>query len=249
MKLTNDQQAQLFQVLTSNVAAFQGGKGEYTSTPVSIVLKPNAKPWRAKSYPALLMNRDILEGKLGRQCKISAMGQLTPEEFEAREWAFPAFGIPKKNGKIRLVIDFRLNTELVRREYLLLTTEKILTSICGFLYASSLDLNMGYLSIPLNTVTRNVLTIVMPFGAYECLMLPMGVMPATDIFQAQMVHVFADMGENHPFPYTDDILHFKGGSFKEHLEILNEILELFAKCRLQVKSLLSDLHGILRTPT
>ncbi len=93
---------------------------------------------------------------------------------------------------------------------------------------------MGYLSIPLNTATRNILTIIMPFGAYECLMLPMGVMPATDIFQARMVHVFADMGEQHPFPYVDDILHFKGNTFEEHLEILNEILQLLAKCGLQV---------------
>ena len=61
-----------------------------------------------------------------------------PDEFEAREWAFPAFGIPKKNGSIRLVIDFhRLNTELVRREYPLSTTEEILTSIRGFLYFKS----------------------------------------------------------------------------------------------------------------
>ncbi len=153
---------------------------------------------------------------------------MRKDKFEAREWAFPAFGVPKKN-----FIDFRrLNTELVRREYPLSTTEEILTSVRRFLYASSLDL--GYLSIPLNAATRDILTIVMPFGAYECLILPMGVMPATDIFQARMVHVFADMGERRPFPYVDDILHFKGGSFEQHLEILNEILSLLAKCGLQV---------------
>jgi hypothetical protein len=97
------------------------------------------------------------------------MRRLTPEEFEARVWAFPAFGVPKKNGSIRLVIDFcRLNSNLVRREYPLSTTEEILTSVRGFTFAASLDLNMGYLSIPLNDATREILTIVMPFGAYEC---------------------------------------------------------------------------------
>jgi hypothetical protein len=105
--LTSNQQALLFQVLAHNEAAFQGGKGEYTSAPVGIILKPNAKPWRAKPYPIPLKNRDILEGKLQRQCNIGAMRQLTPPEFEEQEWAFPAFGIPKKNGTICLVIDFR----------------------------------------------------------------------------------------------------------------------------------------------
>ena len=103
----------------------------------------------------------------------------------------------------------RLNTELVRREYPLWTTEEILTSVRGFLFATSLDLNMGYLSIPVNEVTRTILTIVMPFGAYECLTLPMGVMPATDLFQARMVHVFADMEDRRPYAYIDNILHYK----------------------------------------
>ncbi len=233
--LTPEQQSQLLQVLTANAAAFQGGKGEYTGKPVGIILKPEAKPWQAKPYPIPLKNRNILEGPFRWQCDIKAMWRLTPDEFEAREWAFPAFGVPKKNGTIRLVIDFRrLNTEQVRREYPLSTTEEILTSICGFLYASSLDLNMGYLSITVNDVTRKIITIVMPFGAYECLTLPMGVMPATNIFQARMVHMFANMGETPPYPYVDDILHFKGGSFKEHLAILNEILELLTKCGMQV---------------
>ncbi len=81
----------------------------------------------------------------------------------------------------------------------------------------------GLLIDPTQHCDTHILTIVMPFGAYKCLMLPTGVMPATDIFQARMVHVFADMGEQSPFPYVDNILHFKGGSFEQHLEILNEI--------------------------
>jgi hypothetical protein len=178
-----------------------------------------------------------MEAEFRRQCDIGAMRRLTPTEFEARVWAFPAFGIPKKNGTIRVVIDFRrLNSQLVRREFPLSMTEEILTSIKGFLYATSLDLNMGYLSIPLNDRAREILTIIMPFGAYECLALPMGVMTATDLFQARMVHLFADMEERRPHPYIDDILHFKGMTFDEHLAILNEMLKLLADAGMQVSA-------------
>lgn len=235
--LTDSQQQALLQVLTANEAVFQGCKGNYTGAPVGITLKEDAKPFRAFPYPVPLKNRETLEAELRRQCTIGAMRRLSPDEYEAREWAFPAFGTPKKDGSIRLVIDFRrLNSQLVRKEYPLPTTEEILMSIQGFLYASSLDLNMGYLSIPLNENTRQILTIIMPFGAYECLMLPMGVMPATDIFQARMVHLFADMDERKPHPYIDDIIHFKGNTFEEHLEILNEILQLLAKAGMQVNA-------------
>jgi hypothetical protein len=62
-----------------------------------------------------------------------------------------------------------------------------------------------------------VLTVVTTFG------LPMGVKPATDIFQARMVSVFMSMPKNRPKPYIDDIFHGKGSAFDEHLEILAEI--------------------------
>ena len=91
-ELTSPQQSQLLQVLTSNEAAFQGRRGEYTGGAVGIILKPEAKPHRAKPYPIPLKNRDILEGEFRRQCSIGAMQRLTPEEFEGRVWAFPAFG-------------------------------------------------------------------------------------------------------------------------------------------------------------
>ena len=114
-----------------------------------------------------------------------------------------------------------------------MTTEEILTSVKGFLYASSIDLNMGYPSIPLNDKSQKILTIVMPFGAFECPTLPMGVMPASDLFQARMVHIFAPMKSLRPFPYIDDVLHFKGPTFEEHLLILDKILRRNSEAGLQ----------------
>ena len=64
----------------------------------------------------------------------------------------------EEEGSIRLVIDFRrLNANLVRQEYPLSTTEEILTSVHGFSFATSLDLNMGYLSIQVNDATWEIL--------------------------------------------------------------------------------------------
>jgi len=45
--------------------------------------------------------------------------------------------------------------------------EEILTSIKGFTFASSFDLNMGYPSIPLDEEAQSIFTIIMPFRAYE----------------------------------------------------------------------------------
>ncbi len=48
--LTPEQRSQRLQVLTANMAAFQGGKGEYTGPAVGIILKPEAKPWLPSSF-------------------------------------------------------------------------------------------------------------------------------------------------------------------------------------------------------
>jgi hypothetical protein len=105
------------------------------------------------------------------------------------------------------VINFQnLNHQLEQQEYPLTPAEEIIQSVGSFMYATSLDLNMGYLHINLAQPARNILAVVMSFGFYERTNLPMGVMPATDVFQSRMVSVFADMGPNKPVPYIDNIL-------------------------------------------
>ena len=82
------------------------------------------------------------------------------------------------------MIDFRkLNTILVWSEYPLPITDGLIQSIMRFNFATDLDLNMGYLSMPLQGPSKTTLTIIMPFGLFECQVLPQGVKPATDIVQ------------------------------------------------------------------
>jgi hypothetical protein len=83
--------------------------------------------------------------------------------------------------------------QLEGQEYPLTLAEEIFQLVGGFVYATSLDLSMGYLHINLAQSARNIFTVVMSFGFYKCTKLQMGVMPATDIFQSRMVSVFADM--------------------------------------------------------
>jgi hypothetical protein len=137
----------------------------------------------------------------------------------------PGFGDHKKYGQIRFVINFwNLNHQLDQQEYPLMRAKEIFPLVGVFVYAISLDLNMGYLHKNLALLARNILTVIMSFGFYECRKLPIGVMLATDIFQSRMVSVFADMGPDKPIPYINNILISSRKTFKEHLAILEEIL-------------------------
>jgi hypothetical protein len=107
-------------------------------------------------------------------------------------------------------------------------------NIRGFVFASTIDLNMGYLSIPLTPETQKLLTIVTQFGFFECCVLPMGIKPATDIFQSRMVGIFMSMGINKPNPYIDNIFNGKGSNFDDHRNILNEIFQRLKDAGMQV---------------
>ena len=111
--------------------------------------------------------------------------QLTAEEVEDRELISPAFAVAKKDGiSMRIVFDLRkLNGVLVRKQTHMSTNEELMQSIIEFEYASVVDLNMGYLSIPLTKRSMKLFTIVFPFGYFECQVLPEGARLATDIFQ------------------------------------------------------------------
>ena len=158
------------------------------------------------------------------------MWEVTPKKAENHQWAFPGFGIPKKNGKIRLVIDFcKINSQIVQSKYSLPIMEELLRYIFEFVYAMNLNMNMGYMSMPLNKYSRNILTLIMPLGLFKCLVLPEGISPAIDTYQGQMSSLFTNMQPNDPKTYLSDILHMKGSTFQKHLAILDEILTWLKK--------------------
>ncbi len=52
---------------------------------------------------------------------------------------------------------------------------------------------MGYYSLPLSEQAKKLYIISLPWGLYQCNMLPMGMKPVADIFQQQMGALFFNM--------------------------------------------------------
>jgi hypothetical protein len=100
------------------------------------------------------------------------------------EWGAPRFITPKKDGTVRFISDFReLNKRIVRRPYPIPHIQDMLLNLDGFQYATSLDLNMGYCHIELNSDSKKYCTIAVPFGKYEyqCLQLVARHLPREDV--------------------------------------------------------------------
>ena len=63
---------------------------------------------------------------------------------------------------------------------------------------------MGYYHIELSPLSKQLCTIVLPFGKYEYQRLPMGLCNSPDVFQERMSELFD--GFEHVRAYIDDIL-------------------------------------------
>ena len=97
----------------------------------------------------------------------------------------------------------------------------MLLKLEGFQFATSLDLNMGYYHIELSPRSRELCTIVLPWGKYEYLRLPMGLCNSPDIFQEKMSGLMEDL--EFVRAYIDDLLVITSGSYEDHLAKLEEV--------------------------
>ena len=78
----------------------------------------------------------------------------------------------------------------------------MLLGLEGFQYTTSLDLNMGYYHLVLDPTSKQLCTIMFPFGKYKMQCLPMGLCNSPDIFQEKMSELMEGLEFIHT--YIDD---------------------------------------------
>ena len=133
------------------------------------------------------------------QLVITTQGNYSSSDyFDAHiprsEWAFPTFIIPKKDGRVRWVNDFRrLNKLLKRPRYFLPSIPEIMQRRQGFTYISKIDISMGFYTFEIDASSQKFSVISTPFGLYKYKRLPMGITNSPDFFQSVMHPLFSDL--------------------------------------------------------
>jgi hypothetical protein len=93
---------------------------------------------------------------------------------------------------------------------------------------------MGYYHIELTPNAKRLCTIVLPWGKYEYQRLPMGLCNSVDIFQEKMSELMQDL--EYVRTYLDDLLVLTKGTFSDHLEKLDVVLQRLKDAGLQVNA-------------
>ena len=233
--LTATEQRQLLLLLQKFEHLFDGTLGTWNTDPVDLELKePDTKPYHARPYPVPHSQEKKLRAEIERLCTYGVLRKIN-----VSEWACPMFTIAKPDGSLRSLADLReVNKVIKRKPYPLPKITDMLQKLEGFMYATSLDLNMGYYHILLTPNARRLCTIVLPWGKYEYIRLPMGLCNSPDIFQEKMSELM--QGLEFARAYLDDLLIISTETgFDKHLDKLEQVLDRLSEAGLKINAVKS----------
>ena len=211
------QRQQLHQMLQKFHKLFDGQLKTFKGPPVHLQLIENPKPVRRRPYSVPTSHLTVFKAELQRLLVIGVI-----EKAARLEWIAGTFIVPKKDGRVRWITDFRgLNKSLRRKVYPLRKISEIFQHRSGYKFFTKLDISMQYYTFLLDESSRNLCTFATPFGLYRYCRLPMGVSESPDIATENM-HLVLDGIEDIEF-YMDDIGVFSD-SWDAHLSLLSLVL-------------------------
>ena len=141
------------------------------------------------------------------------------------QFASPIVLVRKKNGDLRLCIDYRkLNSRTIKDQYNIPKIEDILHAMNGASWFSCLDLKSGYYQIELTEEDKHKTAFWCPLGFYEFNRMPQGITNAPATFQRLMEKCMGDLLNNEVFVYLDDIVVFSKTK-EEHEARLMHVLD------------------------
>ncbi|KAL6737824.1 hypothetical protein Aduo_011435 [Ancylostoma duodenale] len=161
----------------------------------------DSKPIKLRTRPVPMSIRPLLKDLLQDLQKRGIV------EKSNSPWAFPIVLVEKKDGSLRLCVDYReLNKRIKQDSYPLPTMDAILQSLAGKNFFSTLDLCSGYWQIPLSDNAKEKSAFTTPEGFFHFSVTPCGLSTSPAVFQRMMDTVLDGLLGNEIFCYIDDIM-------------------------------------------
>lgn len=150
-------------------------------------------------------------------------------------YSAPIVMAPKKNGKLRLCVDYRLlNAKTIADAYPLPRINTILDRLRNTRYISSIDLENGYWQVPMASDSKQYTAFtVSGKGLFQWKVMPFGLTSAPATFQRTLDRVIGAEMEPHAFAYLDDIV-VLGKTLEDHMQNLKEVFRRLRAANLKI---------------
>ncbi|EYC28494.1 hypothetical protein Y032_0007g3255 [Ancylostoma ceylanicum] len=140
-------------------------------------------------------------------------------------WSSPIVLVQKKDGSLRLCVDYRKLNQVTRLDgHPLPTIDTILQNLKDKKYFSTLDLSSGYWQVKLAESAKEKSAFATTEGLYQFKVLPFGLASSPAEFQRLMMMVLGPLLGDEVSCYLDDII-VATASRERHIEVLSEVLE------------------------
>lgn len=132
-------------------------------------------------------------------------------------YASPIVLVRKKDGSLRLCVDYRqLNSKTRKEAFPLPRIEESLDALTGARWFSTMDLANGYNQVPITEKDQPKTAFCTPFGLFEWNRMPIGLCNVPSTFQSLMQRIFGDQRGKSLLLYLDDIVVFSS-TVQQHL--------------------------------
>ncbi|KAJ0858722.1 putative nucleotidyltransferase, Ribonuclease H [Helianthus annuus] len=150
-------------------------------------------------------------------------------------WGAPVLFVKKKDGTLRMCIDYReLNKLTIKNRYPLPRIDDLFDQLQGLSYYSKIDLRSGYHQLRIQEESIPKTAFRTRYGHYEFLVMPFGLTNAPAVFMDLMNRVCKPYLNKFVIVFIDDILIYSRTK-EEHEQHLRTILELLKKEKLYAK--------------
>ncbi|KAF5762870.1 putative nucleotidyltransferase, Ribonuclease H [Helianthus annuus] len=164
--------------------------------------------------------------------ELLAKGFIRPS---SSPWGAPVLFVKKKDGSMRLCIDYReLNKVTIKNRYPLPRIDDLFDQLQGASYFSKIDLRSGYHQLRVRDEDVHKTAFRTRYGHYEFLVMPFGLTNAPAAFMDLMNRVCKPYLDKFVIVFIDDILIYSKNQ-ADHEKHLRCILELLQREKLYAK--------------
>ena len=187
-------------------------------TEFTIEVAPGVAP---TSIPPYRMTPPELQELKKQLQELLEKGYIRPS---VSPWGAPVLFVKKKDGTLRLCIDYRkLNQVTVKNKYPLPRIDDLFDQLQGAEVFSKIDLRSGYHQLKIAERDIPKTAFRTRYGHYEFLVMPFGLTNAPAAFMALMNRVFQPYLDKFVIVFIDDILVYSR-SKEDHADHLRVVL-------------------------
>ncbi|KAL4038666.1 hypothetical protein IC575_002289 [Cucumis melo] len=184
----------------------------------AIELEPGTVPISRAPYK--MAPAELKELKLQLQ-ELLDKGFIRPS---VSPWGAPVLFVKKKDGSMRLCIDYReLNKVTVKNRYLLPRIDDLFDQLQGATVFSKIDLRSGYHQLRIKDGDVPKTAFRSKYGQYEFIVMSFGLTNAPAVFMDLMNRVFREFLDTFVIVFIDDILIYSKteAEHEEHLRMVS----------------------------